>query len=67
MALKRHRSSVLVVASGDVYDLVALHGPDGTGRTAFRRLVAAEVADHQYQGWIRIPAEVTVATGVISP
>jgi hypothetical protein len=45
----------LVVASGNVYDWVALHGSDGTGRTALSRIVAVEVADHQYQGWIHIP------------
>lgn len=56
----------MVVASGNVYNWVALHGSDGTGRTAFCRIVTVEVADHQYQGCIHIPPEVTVATGVIS-
>ena len=46
-----------LVVSGDVYDCVAPNGSGGTGPTASGHLVTAQVADHEYQGWIHIPAE----------
>jgi hypothetical protein len=58
MALKEARGPVLVVVSGDVYDSVAPHGSDGTRRPpSGRHLVTAQVAGHEYQGWIHVPAE----------
>ncbi len=63
MALKEAQGPVLVVVSGDVYDLVAPDGSDGAGHTASRRLVTVEVAGHEYRGWICIPAEAAAATG----
>ena len=54
-ALKAAQGPVLVVVSGDVYDSVAPHGSNGIGHTASRRLVTAQVADHEYQGWIHVP------------
>jgi HD domain len=55
MALKDAPGPVLVVASGDVYHSIGPHGSDGIDHTASRGLVTAQVADHEYQGWIHIP------------
>src|SRR5579864_7300891 len=43
-ALQAAHGPLLLVVSGDVYDSVVRHGPGGTARTAFHRLVTAEVA-----------------------
>jgi len=56
MALKEEPGPVLVVVSTDLYRSVAPHSSDGTGRTASHRLVTAQVAGREYQGWIHIPA-----------
>jgi hypothetical protein len=47
----------LFVVSGDAADSVVPHDPDGSGHPAPRRLITAEVAGHQYQGWIHVPTE----------
>jgi len=54
-ALQAAHGPLLLVVSGDVYDSVVRHGPAGTAHTAFHRLVTAEVAGHQHQGWIHFP------------
>lgn len=54
-ALKEAHGPALVVVSDDVYDSVVPHGCDGIDHTASRRLVTAQVAGHEYQGWIHIP------------
>ena len=54
-ALQAAHGPFLLVLSGDVYDLVVRHGTGGTGHTAFHRLVTAEVAGNQHQGWIHLP------------
>jgi HD domain-containing protein len=51
MALKQARGPVLLVVSGDLRESVA------TGRTASRGLITAQVAGHEYQGWIYVPEE----------
>ncbi len=51
-ALREAQGSLLLVVSGDAYDSVAPHGPDGIDHTASHRLITAEVAGHEYQGWI---------------
>jgi HD domain len=55
IALTEAQGPVLVVVSDDVYDSVVPHGSDGIDHAASRRLVTAQVADHEYQGWIHIP------------
>lgn len=56
MALKQAQGPVLVVISGDLHDSVAPRGPGATGHAACRGLVTAQVAGHEYQGWIHVPA-----------
>jgi hypothetical protein len=56
-ALKAARSSALLVVSGDVYDSVAPNSLDEIDHTTPRRLVTAQVAGNEHQGWIHIPAE----------
>ena len=56
-ALGEAPGSLSLVVSGDVYHSVAPHGSGGTGYTASGHLVTAQVAGHEYQGWIHIPAE----------
>ena len=56
-ALREAQGPLLLVVSGDVYDSVAPHDPDGIGHTASHRLITAEVAGHEYQGWIHSPTE----------
>ena len=53
--LKTAPGPLLLVASGDIYTAVA---PDdaGLGPRISSRLVTAQVAGHQYQGWIHVPA-----------
>jgi hypothetical protein len=55
MEPKAARGPVLVVVSDDVYDSVVPHGPDGIDHTASRRIVTAQLAGHEYRGWIHIP------------
>ncbi len=55
-ALKAAQGPVLLVVSGDVHNLVASCLCGVTGHTA-SRLVTVQVAGHEYQGWIHIPAE----------
>jgi len=54
-ALQAAHGPLLLVVSGDVYDSVVRHGPGGTGHTAFHRVVTAEVAGNQHQGWTHLP------------
>jgi hypothetical protein len=55
-ALKAAQGPVLLVVSGDVHNLVAPCFSGVTGRTT-SRLVTVQVAGHEHQGWIHIPAE----------
>jgi hypothetical protein len=56
MALKQAQGPVLIVISGDLHDPAAPRGPGATGHPASRGLVTAQVAGHEYQGWIHVPA-----------
>jgi hypothetical protein len=56
-AFKAAQGPLLLVISGDIYDSAVRHSAGGIGHTAFRRLVTAEVAGNEHQGWIHIPAE----------
>jgi hypothetical protein len=55
-ALEAAQGPVLLVVSGDAHKLVAPCFCGGTGHTA-SRLVTVQVAGHEHQGWIHIPAE----------
>lgn len=55
--LRQAQGSLLLVVSTDVYDSAAAPGPDGTPHSSSRRLITAEVAGHEYQGWIHVPTE----------
>ena len=55
-ALKTAQAPVLLVVSSDVHNMVASCSCGVTGHTA-SRLVTVQVAGHEYQGWIHIPAE----------
>ena len=55
-ALQAAQGPLLLVVSGEVYESVVCHGPAGTGHPAFRWLVTADVAGHDHQGWIHVPA-----------
>ena len=55
-ALKAAPGPLLLVISSDIYAAVAPDDP-GPGLTTSSRLVTAQVAGHQYQGWIHIPAQ----------
>jgi len=58
-ALQASHGPLVLVISGDVYSWVLRDAPRGTGRTAFHRLVTAQVAGNQHQGWIHFaPAAV---------
>jgi hypothetical protein len=57
MALKAATGPLLLGISSDIYAGLA-PGDPGPGPTISSRLVTAQVAAHQYQGWIRIPAQV---------
>ena len=54
--LKTAQGPLLLVVSSDIYNAVSPNDPAGPGRTISSRLVTAQVAGHQYQGWIHIPA-----------
>jgi hypothetical protein len=47
---------LLLIVSGEVYESAVRHDPAETGQPAFRWLVTADVAGHDHQGWIHIPA-----------
>ena len=53
---RRRTDPLLLVVSGEVYESAVRHDPSETGQLAFRWLVTAEVAGHDHQGWIQIPA-----------
>jgi hypothetical protein len=53
--LKAAQGPVLLVVSSDVLNLVASRCRSVTGHTA-SRLVTVQVAGHEHQGWIHIPA-----------
>jgi hypothetical protein len=55
-ALKTAHGPVLLVASGDIHNLVTSCLCGATGHTASRP-VTVQVAGHEHQGWIHIPAE----------
>ena len=55
-ALKAAHGPVLLVASGDIHNLVTSCLCGATGHTASRP-VTVQVAGHEHQGWIHIPAE----------
>ena len=56
-ALREAHGPLLLVGSAKVDDPGAPYGPDRVGYTASHRLITAEVAGHQYRGWIHIPTE----------
>jgi HD domain len=56
-ALQDAHGPLLLVVSGDVHESAIRHGLAGTGHPASRQLVIAEVAGHDHQGWIHIPAQ----------
>ncbi len=58
-ALRKAQSPLVLVVSGDAAGSVAPHGPEGSGHPASRQLITAEVAGHEYQGWIHTPTEST--------
>ena len=55
-ALKAAQGPVLLVVSSDVLNPIASCCRSVTGHTA-SRLVTVQVAGHEYQGWIHIPAQ----------
>jgi hypothetical protein len=55
-ALKAAPGPLLLVVSSDIRATVAPDDP-GAGPAISSRLVTAQVAAHQYQGWIHIPAQ----------
>jgi class 3 adenylate cyclase len=55
-ALKTAPGPLLLVISSDIYAMVSPDDLAGPGRTISSRPVTAQVAGHQYQGWIHIPA-----------
>lgn len=54
-ALQTAQGPLLLVVSSDIYAAVAHDDPGRPGRTISSGLVSAQVAGHQYQGWIHIP------------
>ena len=54
--LKAAQGPVLLVVSGDVLNLIASCCRSVTGHAA-SRLVTVQVAGHEHQGWIHIPAQ----------
>jgi class 3 adenylate cyclase len=58
-ALKKAQDPLLLVGSASVYDSRVPNGPNRVGCTASRHVITAEVAGHQYRGWIHIPKETT--------
>jgi hypothetical protein len=55
-ALQAAPDPLLLIVSGEVYQSAVCHDPSETGQLAFRCLVNEEVAGHDHQGWIQIPA-----------
>jgi HD domain len=55
-ALRAAHEPLLLIVSGEVYESAVRHDPAETGQPAFRWLVTADVAGHDHQGWIHIPA-----------
>ena len=55
--LREAQDPLLLVVSGDTLDLVLPHGPEASGPPASRRLITAQVAGHEYPGWIHVPPE----------
>jgi hypothetical protein len=53
-ALRASPGPLVLVISGDVYSCVVRDAPRGAGRAAFHRLVTAQVAGNQHQGWIHL-------------
>jgi hypothetical protein len=56
-ALKTAPGPLLLVISSDIYATVSPDDLAGPGPTISSRLVTAQVAGHQYQGWIHIPVQ----------
>lgn len=54
--LKTAPGPLLLVVSSDIYTAVAPDDP-GLGPSVSSRLVTAQVAGHQYQGWIHVPVQ----------
>jgi hypothetical protein len=47
---------MLLVVTGDIHDLL-MSCPGGIAGHTASHPVTVRVADHDYQGWIRVPAE----------
>lgn len=56
-ALREAQDPLVLVVSADALDSVVPHDPEGSGRPASRRLITAQVAGRQHQGWIHVPAQ----------
>jgi HD domain len=54
-ALTTSQNPLVLVVSGDIYGSVTCHGYNGIDRSAFHRLVSAQIAGNQHPGWIHIP------------
>jgi class 3 adenylate cyclase len=60
-ALATAPGPLLLVVSGDLYDSAAPHDREDDYATV-RRLITAEVAGHEYRGWIHTPMEAAYST-----
>ena len=56
-ALREAPDPLLLVVSADALDSVVPHDPEESGHPASRRLITAQVAGRQHQGWIHVPTE----------
>jgi hypothetical protein len=56
-ALKEAKDPLVLVASANVYDSHVPNGPNRVRYTTSRHVITAEVAGHQYRGWIHVPEE----------
>jgi hypothetical protein len=55
-ALRAAYGPLLLVVSGEIYESVVRHGLEEPDHPVFSWLLTAEVAGHDHQGWIHIPA-----------
>jgi HD domain len=55
-ALRAAYGPLLLVVSGEIYESVVHHGMKEPGHPVFSWLLTAEVAGHDHQGWMHIPA-----------
>jgi CO dehydrogenase/acetyl-CoA synthase epsilon subunit len=58
-ALREAQDPLLLVGSANVYDSRVPNGPNRVSCRASRHVITAQVAGHQYRGWIHIPKETT--------